>query len=123
MTNNQKILLGLSAVALAYYFYTKKKGGSASNQGNVNNPQRPYMPQVQSSPQGSCFYKSGISTALGKLENGKCVPAPIKIVVYTCKDGKKYEVDETFRDTSTEGRMMTPCDRNNGGVLNTTIKK
>ncbi len=32
MTNNQKILIGLGAVALAYYFYTKSKGSGTESQ-------------------------------------------------------------------------------------------
>jgi hypothetical protein len=32
MTNNQKILIGVGAIALAYYFYTKSKGGGAISQ-------------------------------------------------------------------------------------------
>lgn len=39
MTNNTKILLGVGAIALAYYFYTKRsKGGTQSQVGTTPSP-------------------------------------------------------------------------------------
>jgi hypothetical protein len=57
MTNNQKIILGVGALALAYYFYTKSKGGSVvtqsspNTQNTVDNP----CPQGQELIQPNCF--------------------------------------------------------------------
>jgi hypothetical protein len=159
MERNTKILLGIGAVALGYYLYTKNKAKSEPQPSSVNpckgenqvpcsngsgkcymanaqyitdpckidkpqpsqeprKPQSPFMPRVQSSPQNSCFLKSGISVVLGKFENGKCVPAPPKTVIYTCMDGKRVERDETYTESTT---IVNPCGTN-GGVKTRTEK-
>jgi hypothetical protein len=102
MTTNTKILLGVGAIALAYYFYTKSKGSGAINQGNVSTPQKPYMPQVNPFSEG------------GALEPRK-INSNLQTTIYNCKDGTK--VSRTIDVTKAMlMKFEDPC-RNNGGVL------
>jgi hypothetical protein len=91
MERNTKILLGIGAVALGYYLYTKNKAKSVA-QVSSGEPQEPSTPQRPSTPQPS--------------------PQKKKIVVYTCKDGKRVERDLTGMEAV---RVADPC-RNNGGI-------
>jgi hypothetical protein len=99
MTKTTKIVLGVGAIALAYYFYTKR--GKVSTTSN----EKPSEPNSG----GSKPPTSEPST----------IPSPnLKTTIYTCKDG--FKVTQTIdKDKAMVMKFSDPCLKH-GGILSYT---
>ena len=118
MTNNQKILLGVGAVALAYWLY-KRKGSGISRQAPSNPPQvgNKDCPEGQELILTNC-----IKAPCPKI----CADIPksnpnLVTTTYTCKDGKKVSITKDITKAYTT-EFVNPCGIN-GGILSSEVKK
>ena len=131
MTNNQKILLGVGVVALAYYLFKDKfKGGGASTQtpsnpkleGDVDKKYEACLKEFESSARPSFRYDPKqykdefINNCMKRSSTTNS--SNLQTTIYTCKDGIK--VTQTIdRDKAMVMKFSDPCLKH-GGILSYT---
>ena len=101
MTKNKKIAIGIGAVALGYWLYTKNKASKS-----VETPASPSAPAT-SSTTGNTTFEPPTSSL------------PKKINVHNCKDGFKINVPDY--GMMTFAKVQDPC-WNHGGTVNYDVK-
>jgi hypothetical protein len=90
MERNTKILLGLGAVALGYYLYTKNKAKSVvqASSEEPKTPQRPYMPQPNPLPKKTIIFSKGQEIIGIRDRNVKCAIGGGVCPILTTRSGQ-----------------------------------